>query len=180
MIVGTPPGQSNLLDSLTACLRVERTDLRIAQGKAQLQAGFKWGDRQPSAAAMVVLTPKQMAGMANATAGTAFGGKLEPWMLANVERTDGRARERTLEAGLAGEGCDQRGVCEGLGEGQCVLAVVNGAKDQFVNLDYVDGVRFGNLWEGRCHRIEGQGHTPFWEDWGKFWPLLERFVRDCA
>ncbi|MBC1221080.1 alpha/beta hydrolase [Nostoc sp. UCD121] len=58
------------------------------------------------------------------------------------------------------------------------LAVVNGGADRLVNLDYFDTVAYANLWEGRCHRLSGLGHAPFWEAQEEFTPLLERFLRD--
>ena len=58
------------------------------------------------------------------------------------------------------------------------LAVVNGGADRFVNLDYFDTVAYANLWEGRCHRLSGLGHAPFWEAPGDFDPVLERFLHD--
>jgi len=56
--------------------------------------------------------------------------------------------------------------------------VVNGGADRLVNLDYSDTVSYANLWEGRCHRLSGLGHAPFWEAPGDFNPLLERFLHD--
>ena len=58
------------------------------------------------------------------------------------------------------------------------LAVVNGGTDRFVNLDYFDTVAYANLWEGRCYRLSGVGHAPFWEAPGDFDLLLERFLQD--
>ncbi|KAL1633721.1 hypothetical protein SLS58_010985 [Diplodia intermedia] len=59
-------------------------------------------------------------------------------------------------------------------------AVVNGADEPFVNLDYLDGLAYRNLWEGRCHRLPGLGHAPFWEQPEAFLPYWERFVGDCS
>ena len=58
------------------------------------------------------------------------------------------------------------------------LAVVNGADDPFVNIDFFDEVAYANLWEARCHRLRGVGHAPFWSGPDLFAPFLERFVRD--
>jgi pimeloyl-ACP methyl ester carboxylesterase len=61
---------------------------------------------------------------------------------------------------------------------QIPIAVVNGGADRIVNLDYIDTVAFANLWDGRCHRLAGLGHAPFWEAPSEFNPILERFLRD--
>ena len=50
--------------------------------------------------------------------------------------------------------------------------------DPIVNLDYFDTVNYANLWEGRCHRLAGLGHAPFWEAPGEFTPVLEHCVQD--
>ena len=52
------------------------------------------------------------------------------------------------------------------------------ARIALVNLDYCDTVAYANLWEGRCHRLSGLGHAPFWEAPGDFNPVLERFLQD--
>lgn len=75
----------------------------------------------------------------------------------------------------AGEGVDQRLTVE---SSRVPLAVVNGGADPIVNLDYFDTVAYANLWEGRCHRLIGLGHAPFWEVPGDFDPVLERFLQD--
>jgi pimeloyl-ACP methyl ester carboxylesterase len=153
MLVGTPP----------------------SLGIEEVKAGFIWPD-EPSAA-KDQLTEAEIDGMADAACGSAFGGIPQVWMRANVLRTDGRARKRMFEAYRGREGCDQRAVMgKDLGT---LVAVVNGAEEQFVDLDYVDNVKFERLWEGKCHRIPGHGHTSFYEGWETFQPFLDRFAKDC-
>jgi pimeloyl-ACP methyl ester carboxylesterase len=104
-----------------------------------------------------------------------FGGSAEPFLRDAVKRADGRLRKRMFEAARAGDGVDQRKTVE---TSSVPLAVVNGAADRLINLDYVDTVAYANLWEGRCHRLPGLGHTPFWEAPEVFAPVLERFLQD--
>lgn len=110
---------------------------------------------------------------AHATCGKPF----EPFLRAAVARTDGRARKTMFESFVAGQGIDQRHLVE---TSPVPLAVVNGNGEPFVNLDYVDGLSYANLWEGRCHRLPGLGHAPFWEAPDVFDPILERFLRDVG
>ncbi|KAI6370455.1 hypothetical protein MCOR25_004193 [Pyricularia grisea] len=101
----------------------------------------------------------------------------EQWMADGVRRTDGRARRAMAENAFAGELSDQVGI---VGASDVLCAVVNGAEEQFVNLDYVDGVSFRNLWRGECHRIPALGHAPFWEAPDLFWDdYLTPFLADC-
>ena len=95
-----------------------------------------------------------------------------------------------IGAFVGGEGVDQRAVVEGryqsasagavaVGEsegGGVVVAVVNGAEEPFVDLDYLDQIKWARLWEGKCHRLPGLEHAPFWEDPDTFNPILERFL----
>ena len=97
------------------------------------------------------------------------------FMLADARRTDGRAREGMLADALAGGVADQRRIAETAGP---PLAIVNGASDPFVDLDYFATVAYANLWSGQVHNLEGVGHAPFWEAPERFNPLLERFLRD--
>jgi pimeloyl-ACP methyl ester carboxylesterase len=101
----------------------------------------------------------------------------EPFLREAVARADGRFRERLFDAARAGEGVNQRLIVETV---PVPVAVVNGGADRVVNLDYVDTVAYANLWEGRCHRLSGLGHAPFWEAPADFDPILERFLRDVA
>ncbi len=56
---------------------------------------------------------------------------------------------------------DQRKVVE---SSAIPLAVVNGGADNIVSLDYFDTVHYANLWEGKCYRLPGLQHAPFWQD----------------
>jgi pimeloyl-ACP methyl ester carboxylesterase len=104
-----------------------------------------------------------------------FGASAEPFLRDAMARADGRFRKRLFEAARAGEGGDQRLAVE---SAQIPVAMVNGGADRIVNLDYIDTVAFPNLWDGRCHRLVGLGHAPFWEAPSEFNPILESFLRD--
>jgi len=49
-----------------------------------------------------------------------------------------------------------------------------------INLDHVDSVAYGNVWEGRCHRMAALGHASFWEALDDFDRILERFLHDVG
>lgn len=102
----------------------------------------------------------------------------EPWMYDNARNTDGRARMMMAQrfAGPGEEGVDQRKVVE---NEDVLIAVVNGAEEQFVNLDYLDGIKWKKLWRGKCIRLPGLHHAPFWEDPKGFEKLLVEFAQDA-
>lgn len=106
-----------------------------------------------------------------------LGSKVDPLFREMIARTDPRARPILSRAMMIGAGVDQRWVAE---NSTIPLAVLNGSKEPFARLDYVAGLAYGNLWEGRCHVLEGLGHSPFIEAPERFDPVLGRFIDDIA
>ena len=104
-----------------------------------------------------------------------FGASAEPFLLRAVARTDGRFRKRLFEAARTGNGVNQRKAVESC---PVPIAIVNGADDRIVNLDYIERLNYANLWDRRCHRLPGAGHAPFWQTPESFNALLERFVAE--
>jgi pimeloyl-ACP methyl ester carboxylesterase len=96
------------------------------------------------------------------------------FLLAAIARADGQCRERLHQAARAGDGADQR---EAVECSPVLIAVVNGAADPLIKLDYVESVAFRKLWSGRCHRLDG-GHAPFWHAAAEFNDLVRQFLAD--
>lgn len=140
-----------------------------ACGRGRAQEGFKI-DVKGALAFKEVLNESEM----DVLAGSA--GRYDEFMGRDVRRTDGRARRVMYEEMcVGGQGVDQREVAEGKGP---LLAVVNGRDEAFVDLEFVDSVKYGNLWKGKTMRLEG-GHAPFWEKPQGFLEVWEEFVSDC-
>ncbi|CAG2130453.1 alpha/beta fold hydrolase [Cupriavidus plantarum] len=106
-----------------------------------------------------------------------FGDSFDAELRRTIARADGLARKTMFEAARAGAGVDQRALVETL---PVPLAVVNGANDRFVNLDYIDRVAYANLWGGRCLRLPDVGHAPFREAPALFDAVLARLLRDVT
>lgn len=104
-----------------------------------------------------------------------FGEPAEPFLLEAIRRADGRCRQGLFEASRAGRGVDQRLAVEG---SAVPIAVINGVADPLIRLDYLDGVAYRNLWDGRCHRLHGAGHAAFWHASDGFNALLSRFLAE--
>ncbi|OCL00450.1 alpha/beta-hydrolase [Cenococcum geophilum 1.58] len=151
MIVGTPP----------------------ALGLAQTSAGFKNKDAHMSLAAQEHFSKQDVYDFSHATA----GGPFQQWMQETVARTDGKSRFLMWKAFAGGVGVDQRKVVET--EDDILVAVVNGGAEPFVELDYLDEIKWKRLWQGKCLRLEALGHAPFWEKPEAFSPVLESFLKDC-
>jgi pimeloyl-ACP methyl ester carboxylesterase len=151
MIVGTPP----------------------TLGVEQASRGFKAQDGHMNLAGKKEFTEDDIKAFSRSTAGAPF----EQWLEDDVRRCDGKSRLLMFQKLVEGAGVDQRKVVEEWDGG--IVAVVNGADEPFVNLDYLDEIRWKTLWKGKCLRLEGRGHAPFWEKPDEFEPLLVEFLRDC-
>lgn len=100
-------------------------------------------------------------------------GMQEEFLTAAVRRTDGRAREWMFRSALRPDAPNQRTLIEAT---TVPTAVITGASEPFVNNAYLDTIAWGNLWDGRVHRIANAGHAPFREQPDAFNTLLHRFV----
>jgi pimeloyl-ACP methyl ester carboxylesterase len=159
MIVGTPP----------------------TLGKEQIKQGFKFDGQGLGLAGTKNWTDEETEAFARNSAAAGKDECFEPWILDDAQRTDGRARAVMGNRFLGTEGqepvgVDQRKVVE---ETDTLIGVVNGAEEQYVDLDYLDEVRWKRLWKGKCVRLEGLKHAPFWEDPKRFEPILIEFLQDC-
>lgn len=106
-----------------------------------------------------------------------FNGHGDPGLLEAIRRSDGRVRSTAVKSMMRGDGADQKRTVE---QARVPIAMVNGEHEPFARLGYVAGLDYANLWEGRCHVIEGSGHAPFRDRPEVFNALLSRFVDDVA
>ncbi|MDS7595398.1 alpha/beta hydrolase [Agrobacterium tumefaciens] len=156
MIFGTPP---------------------IANSPEGLQAGFK-PSPEMAYTGNPVLSDDQVRMVVELALGS--DGADEEFFLNAVRRTDGIARQFMIEAAVRGEGSNQRHTVE---TSPIPIAIINGENDAVINLDYIDGLDFANLWEGEPIRIKEAGHAVHWEQTTRFNELLlrfEDFVNDRA
>ncbi|PSN73361.1 alpha/beta-hydrolase [Corynespora cassiicola Philippines] len=145
-----------------------------ARGKGEVERGFAFADAHLSAAARREWAEGEEREFVRA--GVGGEDKVQEWMEVDAKRTDGRARQIMFGKFVDGVGVDQRRVVEE--EKDVLVGVVNGAQEPFVNLDYLDGIQWGRLWKGKCLRIEGTGHTPFWEKPAEFEVILKEYLED--
>ena len=102
-----------------------------------------------------------------------FGEPIQPFLREAIRRSDGRCREQMFAAARMGQGVDQRLTIE---RSTVPLAVINGSADPLIKLDYLDGIAYRKLWNGRCHRLDGAGHAPFWHAADEFNALAGQFL----
>jgi pimeloyl-ACP methyl ester carboxylesterase len=145
-----------------------------ALGADQVAAGFTMGGGLGQAGQRH-WTDEEAEAFARNSAAAGREECFEAWMLEDARNTDGRARMVMGERFVGGEGVDQVRVVETT---EVPIAVVNGAQEQFVNLDYLDTIKWGNLWRGECVRLDGLHHAPFWEDPQRYEQVLVEFLQD--
>jgi len=104
---------------------------------------------------------------------SAVDGSVDAHLLAMCKRADGRFRRMMFESLAAGRALDEVAIVRG---GKVPLAVVNGSEDAFVNLDYIAGLPYGRLWEGKTQVLPGLGHAPFLQGPDTFNPVFARFL----
>jgi hypothetical protein len=86
-----------------------------------------------------------------------LGESAEPFKHEAAARADERFR-KTLFASLgANPGPTQRQIVE---SSPGPTAVVKGGAEPIVTVDYVETVRYGNLWQKHCYRLAGSGTLP--------------------
>jgi pimeloyl-ACP methyl ester carboxylesterase len=152
MIVGTPP----------------------SLGQEQTAEGFAAGSPHMHLASTESFGEEDVINFAKETCGPPH----YKWLEDVVRRSDGRFRKIMFDAFTGSRGVDQVAVVRDTKDVLC--AVVNGANEPFVNLDYLDNLSWGNLWGEKCIRLKGLGHAPFWESSDTFNPILGSFLRDCS
>jgi pimeloyl-ACP methyl ester carboxylesterase len=99
----------------------------------------------------------------------------DPVLRQALRRTHGAARRFSFESLVAGRVSDQRDLAE---NSDVPIAVVNGADDPIVNLDYIGSLNYRNLWDEHCYVLRGLGHIPFYQAPEVFNPILTRFQAD--
>lgn len=162
MITGTPP----------------------ALGRDQVKAGFTFStDGTLGISGQKSWTDEEALSISQNSAAAGNPDCWEEWMYENAKRTDGRARvimARNFTGVGNGDGgavgVDQKQVVE---NEDVLVAVVNGAEEPYVTLEYLEGIRWKKLWRGECLRLHGLKHAPFWEDPIGFEKLLVEFLQDC-
>lgn len=142
---------------------------------ADLPAGFL-----PNPAMNVGFTAQVTAAEAQAFARTftAPGAVLDTSeFVPDILATDGAARTGLAASLGAGRFADEVAIVAQL---RRPLAIVQGAGEQLVNLDYLRTLSIPALWRGEVQVIPGAGHAPHQETPTQFAALLADFIRDLG
>jgi pimeloyl-ACP methyl ester carboxylesterase len=96
-------------------------------------------------------------------------------LVADILATDGPARSELAASLNAAHFADEVEVVATLDR---PLAILHGAHDQLVSLDYLHKLQAPTLWRGAVHLIAAAGHAPHEETPDEFAVLLDQFVSD--
>lgn len=99
---------------------------------------------------------------------------LDPVFVAAARRADGRLRALIGQSFVAGQ--EGTPAVPFVAAWPQPIAVIQGADEPFFDNAYVQGLAWGNLWEGRVHVIPDAGHVPFYEAPEVYNPILARFL----
>jgi pimeloyl-ACP methyl ester carboxylesterase len=114
--------------------------------------------------------------LAYAASFTAPGSALAPsGFVPDILATDGAARAGLLASIGEGRFADQVAIAAGLRQ---PLAVLQGAGEQLVSLDYLRQLTIPALWRGEVQLVPGAGHAPHQEVPRQFSALLKDFSGD--
>lgn len=97
--------------------------------------------------------------------------------VADILATDGAARTGLGASAGAGRFADELAIVSALRQ---PMAVLHGAEEQLVSLDYLRQLDFPALWRGEVQVIPDSGHAPHQETRGPFAALLTDFMADLA
>jgi pimeloyl-ACP methyl ester carboxylesterase len=97
------------------------------------------------------------------------------FMIADMKRSDGTAREALLASVVNGK--LKNGV-EVVANLKIPIAILHGEKEQITNPAYLRGLNIPTLWRGDIQVIPDAGHMPQWEQPERFNRLLEEFIKE--
>lgn len=157
---------------LIGCPPCDTGDVPLAFSLASNQAsGKSWRDGYP---AREHLSEEEMLEYATVCADAPY----EEWMYEAVKRTDGAARRIMFEA-FAGENAivRQREIVQ---TKDVLWAICNGTAEPWINLEFIDRIKFSRLWRQQCVGMPGLLHAPFWAQPDEFQKLLSEYLVACC
>ena len=97
--------------------------------------------------------------------------------VSDILATDGAARTGLQSSAGEGRFADEIAIVAALRQ---PLAIVHGADEQLVSLDYLRKLNIPALWRGEVQVIPGAGHAPHQEAPQQFAALLTEFISDLS
>ncbi|MGL3210704.1 alpha/beta fold hydrolase [Bradyrhizobium sp. BR 1433] len=135
-------------------------------------AGFRWTP-STALAGRQRFSPDDCQRYVRAMMGT---NRASPVHLRAATVTDGNARYWMVRNGMAGVGADE---VQTVGTDERPLAILQGARDPFLKIDYVQGLRYRNIWRGGPVLLDA-GHAPHWQVPATFNRHMREFLKHAG
>lgn len=103
------------------------------------------------------------------------GGEVPQFVLDDIQNTDPKARSLMTSSTAANLFYDEIDIVSSL---DIPLAIIHGAHDQVVSLNYINKLQMPTLWKGKIQTIKNAGHCPQYETPEQFNKILEQFLLD--
>jgi len=113
--------------------------------------------------------------MALASAFLKPGSMIPPSLLEAILNTDGQGR--TLLGASIGA-ANYKDEVQIVAKMPMPLAIIHGAADQLINVNYIRNLMIPTLWRGEVQIVENAGHATHWEQPRQFNAMLAKFVAD--
>jgi 8-oxo-dGTP diphosphatase len=97
------------------------------------------------------------------------------FMIEDAMRTDGKSRAQMVASILQGQGIHEPQIVSNLA---IPLAVIAGAKDRALNLDYISNLTYRNLWRNQLTLIPNAQHAIIYTQADQLQPLITDFLKD--
>lgn len=100
---------------------------------------------------------------------------VEPWMIEDAKRTDGRFRPIMFQSAMEGRNLDEEKIVSTCAK---PLAMVHGEHDLYISLDFLRSITYRHLWGGEVQVVPGASHAPQWDRAEALNKTLEAFLRE--
>ncbi|MCK4286289.1 MAG: alpha/beta hydrolase, partial [Candidatus Lokiarchaeota archaeon] len=105
------------------------------------------------------------------------GHEIPKFFIDDIDSTDPNARKFLTRNTAKNNFKDEKEIVSNL---KIPLAVIHGAHDKLINLDYIKQIQMPSLWKNEIQIIKDAGHSPQWETPDNFNSILEEFVKELT
>ena len=102
------------------------------------------------------------------------GREIPQFFMDDIDNTDPNARKFLTRNTAKNKFKDERDIVSNL---KIPLAIIHGAHDKLINLEYIKKLNIPSLWKNEVQIIKDAGHSPQWETPDEFNSILEEFVK---
>jgi len=103
------------------------------------------------------------------------GFEIPQFFIDDFNNTDPKARKFLLRNTAKNNFKDEIDIVSNL---KIPLAIIHGAHDKSISLDYIKKIQMPSLWKNEVQVIKDAGHSPQWETPDEFNTILEEFVKE--